>query len=115
MDGALYCEKDYEQRFAPTCAKCVKAIKETYLNAIQNTYMYHPDCFNCYKCRQSIDNNHLHLEMADYTMKRDFQTCKVCKRFFEDGDGFVMVKCHNCSTYGVNFDGQAFYEKKTEQ
>lgn len=28
MDGALYCEKDYEQRFAPTCAKCVKAIKE---------------------------------------------------------------------------------------
>lgn len=27
-DGALYCEKDYEQRFAPTCAKCGNTIKE---------------------------------------------------------------------------------------
>lgn len=93
-DGALYCEKDYEQRFAPTCAKCGNTIKETYLIAIQNTY--HPDCFKCFKCRQPIDNNHFYLEDDRVYCEKDwrqmFQTCNICKRLIEDGDLFAVVK-----------------------
>lgn len=103
-DGALYCEKDYEQRFAPTCARCRNTIKETYLIAIQNTY--HPDCFKCFNCWQPIDNNHFYLEDDRVYCEKDwrqmFQTCNICKRLIEDGDLFAVingnkihVKCHN--------------------
>lgn len=103
-DGALYCEKDYEQRFAPTCATCGNTIKDIYLIAIKKPY--HPDCFKCYKCWQPIDNNHFYIEDRRPYCEKDwrqmFRTCNICKRLIEDGDVFVVDKgnkihdkCHN--------------------
>ncbi|XP_061175633.1 PDZ and LIM domain protein Zasp-like [Saccostrea echinata] len=119
--GYLYCEKDYEQYFAPTCNKCGKPIVGECVNALQKTY--HPSCFLCYQCKQPIGGNQFHLEDGNPYCENDwrqmFQTmCKGCDFPIEPGDHWVEAmgnnfhsECFNCSTCGVNLEGQPFYAK----
>ena len=44
-DGRAYCTEDYYTKFAPKCAKCDKAISDSFVNAIGQ--LWHPECFNC--------------------------------------------------------------------
>ncbi|XP_052687075.1 PDZ and LIM domain protein Zasp-like isoform X4 [Crassostrea angulata] len=119
--GFLYCEKDYEQYFAPTCTKCGKPIVGECVNALQKTY--HPVCFICYQCKQPIGGNQFHLEDGNPYCENDwrqmFQTmCKGCDFPIEPGDHWVEAmgnnfhsECFNCSTCGVNLEGQPFFAK----
>ncbi|XP_048757666.1 PDZ and LIM domain protein 7-like isoform X5 [Ostrea edulis] len=119
--GFLYCEKDYEQYFAPTCTKCGKPIVGECVNALQKTY--HPNCFLCYQCKQPIGGNQFHLEDGNPYCENDwrqmFQTmCKGCDFPIEPGDHWVEAmgnnfhsECFNCSTCGINLEGQPFYAK----
>nr|XP_022313536.1 PDZ and LIM domain protein 5-like isoform X3 [Crassostrea virginica] len=119
--GFLYCEKDYEQYFAPTCSNCGKPIVGECVNALQKTY--HPSCFICYQCKQPIGGNQFHLEEGHPYCENDwrqmFQTmCKGCDFPIEPGDHWVEAmgnnfhsECFNCSTCGINLEGQPFYAK----
>lgn len=119
--GFLYCEKDYEQYFAPHCAKCEKAIVGECVNALSK--QYHPACFLCYQCKKPIGGGQFHLEDGNAYCEDDwrqmFQTmCSACVFPIEPGDKWVEAlssnfhsECFNCSTCQVNLEGQAFYAK----
>ncbi|KAK3091767.1 hypothetical protein FSP39_022472 [Pinctada imbricata] len=119
--GYLYCEKDYEQYFAPICAICGKPIVGECVNALGKTY--HPACFVCFHCKQPIGGNQFHLEdgnpYCEYHWKQMFQTmCSSCNFPIEPGDHWVEAmksnfhsECFNCSTCQINLEGQPFYAK----
>lgn len=119
--GYLYCEKDYEQHFAPHCGKCGAAIIGECVNALQNTF--HPACFTCFKCKQPIGGNQFHIEEGNIYCENDwksmFQTmCTGCNFPIEPGDRWVEAmknnyhsECFNCSTCQINLEGQPFFAK----
>ena len=49
VDGKLYCEDDYYPRFAPTCTRCDKLIKDEYVEI--DGLNYHSNCFLCADCK----------------------------------------------------------------
>jgi len=119
--GFLYCEKDYEQFFAPHCAKCQGVIVGECVNAVNTTF--HPQCFTCIKCRKPMGNSSFHIEDGDYycddDWKAEFQAvCFGCKYAIDPGDRWVEAldhsyhsDCFTCTTCHVSLEGQPFYAK----
>lgn len=120
-EGQLYCERDYEQYFAPKCGKCSRAIIGEVVNALKNTF--HMNCFLCSKCHQPIGTGSFHNEDGAIYCPKDwalmFQTkCYGCQFPIEPGDRWVEAlnenwhsECFNCSTCQVNLEGQSFFVK----
>ena len=46
-NGKLYCERDFEAYFAPTCYKCNTKILSDCCYALERSF--HPECFTCGK------------------------------------------------------------------
>ncbi|XP_050393655.1 LIM domain-binding protein 3 isoform X7 [Patella vulgata] len=119
--GFLYCEQDYAQHFAPKCHKCTQAIVGECVNAIQQ--QWHPQCFLCTKCHQSIGGTQFHIEEGKPYCEKDwgamFQTmCTGCEFPIEPGDRWVEAmnknfhsECFYCATCQVSLEGQPFYCK----
>ncbi|XP_064639850.1 PDZ and LIM domain protein Zasp-like isoform X2 [Lineus longissimus] len=102
--GKLYCEKDYEQFFAPHCKKCNQAIIGDCVHAMNSEY--HPHCFVCTHCRQPIGNSGFHMEDGQPFCERDwmqmFQTkCAACDFPVEPGDHWVEAM-------GANYHADCF-------
>lgn len=120
-DGKLFCERDYEQYFAPTCGKCGRAIVGEVVNALKNTF--HTNCFLCVQCRQPCGVGSFHMEDGKIYCPTDwaamFQTkCYGCQFPIEPGDRWVEAlsqnwhsECFNCSTCQVNLEGASFFAK----
>lgn len=120
-EGQLFCERDYEQYFAPRCHKCSAAIIGEVVNALRQTY--HTNCFLCSQCHQPIGGNQFHTEEGKVYCKKDwaamFQTkCYGCDFPIEPGDRWVEAlnanwhsECFNCSTCQMNLEGQSFFAK----
>ncbi|XP_064639884.1 LIM domain-binding protein 3-like isoform X6 [Lineus longissimus] len=119
--GKLYCEKDYEQFFAPHCKKCNQAIIGDCVHAMNSEY--HPHCFVCTHCRQPIGNSGFHMEDGQPFCERDwmqmFQTkCAACDFPVEPGDHWVEAMganyhadCFCCAVCRKPLEGQTFYAK----
>jgi hypothetical protein len=119
--GQLFCERDYEQYFAPRCGKCGHAIIGEVVNALKNTF--HMGCFICCHCHQPIGTGSFHNEDGKIYCPKDwaamFQTkCYGCQFPIEPGDRWVEAlnqnwhsECFNCSTCQVNLEGQSFFAK----
>jgi hypothetical protein len=117
----LFCERDYEQYFAPHCGKCGRAIIGEVVNALKNTF--HMNCFLCSHCHQPIGTGSFHNEDGKIYCPKDwaamFQTkCYGCQFPIEPGDRWVEAlnqnwhsECFNCSTCQVNLEGQSFFAK----
>jgi hypothetical protein len=120
-EGQLFCEKDYEQYFAPRCGKCGRAIIGEVVNAMKNTF--HMNCFVCCQCHQPIGTGSFHNEDGKIYCPKDwaamFQTkCHGCQFPIEPGDRWVEAlnqnyhsECFNCSTCQVSLEGQSFFAK----
>ncbi|CAF0889541.1 unnamed protein product [Rotaria sp. Silwood1] len=120
-NGKLYCEHDFEQYFAPFCAKCGQKILKECIHALEKTW--HPQCFICTACKKAIGTGSFHVEeghpycIEDY--QRMFQAkCTGCEFPIEPGDkyleaigGIYHAECFNCSLCQVSLDGQAFVVK----
>jgi len=119
--GHLYCEKDYEQYFAPHCSKCSGVIIGECVNALNTTF--HPQCFVCVQCRKPMGNSSFHIEDGEYycddDWKAQFQAiCFGCKYAIDPGDRWVEAldhsfhsDCFTCTTCHVSLEGQPFYAK----
>jgi hypothetical protein len=120
-EGQLFCERDYEQYFAPRCGKCGRSIIGEIVNALRETY--HMDCFTCVQCHRPIGGGSFHTEEGKIYCDKDwaamFQTkCYGCQFPIEPGDRWVEAlnqnwhsECFNCSTCQVNLEGQSFFAK----
>jgi hypothetical protein len=120
-EGQLFCERDYEQFFAPRCKKCGNAIMRECVNALKDTY--HPECFLCVQCGRQIGQGAFHLEDGKTYCEKDWQAmfqtkCYGCQFPIEPGDRWVEAlnenwhsECFNCSTCQSNLEGQPFYAK----
>ncbi|CAF2831953.1 unnamed protein product [Rotaria sp. Silwood2] len=120
-NGKLYCEHDFEQYFAPLCAKCDQKILKECIHALEKTW--HPECFICTACKKAIGTGSFHVEeghpycIEDY--QRMFQAkCTGCEFPIEPGDkyleaigGIYHAECFNCSLCQVSLDGQPFVVK----
>ncbi|XP_034752819.1 PDZ and LIM domain protein 5b isoform X7 [Etheostoma cragini] len=120
--GQVYCERCYEQFFAPTCACCHQKIMGEVMNALKQTW--HVSCFICVACKQPIRGNTFHMEDGQPYCEKDFyklfgSNCHGCDYPIEAGDKFLEAlgftwhdTCFVCVVCSTSLEGQAFFSKK---
>ncbi|XP_032878422.1 PDZ and LIM domain protein 5 isoform X4 [Amblyraja radiata] len=121
-NGAVYCEKCYEQFFAPECGRCQRKILGEIINALKQAW--HVNCFVCVACKHPIRNNVFHMEDGDPYCEKDYYnlfgtSCQGCDFPIEAGDKFLQAlghtwhdTCFVCSVCCANLEGQTFFSKK---
>ncbi|XP_035308958.1 LIM domain-binding protein 3 isoform X12 [Cricetulus griseus] len=107
----VYCERCYEQFFAPLCAKCNTKIMGEVMHALRQTW--HTTCFVCAACKKPFGNSLFHMEDGEPYCE------KACDFPVEAGDKFIEAlghtwhdTCFICAVCHVNLEGQPFYSKK---
>ncbi|XP_068562286.1 PDZ and LIM domain protein 5b isoform X3 [Cebidichthys violaceus] len=120
--GQVYCERCYEQFFAPTCACCHQKILGEVMNALKQTW--HVSCFVCVGCQQPIRGNTFHMEDGQPYCEKDYYklfgaSCHGCDFAIEAGDKFLDAlgftwhdTCFVCAVCSTSLEGQAFFSKK---
>ncbi|XP_037019260.2 LIM domain-binding protein 3 isoform X1 [Artibeus jamaicensis] len=118
----VYCERCYEQFFAPTCAKCNTKIMGEVMHALKQTW--HTTCFICAACKKPFGNSLFHMEDGEPYCEKDYVNlfstkCHGCDFPVEAGDKFIEAlghtwhdTCFICAVCHVNLEGQPFYSKK---
>ncbi|XP_044029163.1 PDZ and LIM domain protein 5b isoform X4 [Siniperca chuatsi] len=120
--GQVYCERCYEQFFAPTCARCHQKILGEVMNALKQTW--HVSCFVCAACQHPIKGNMFHMEDGQPYCERDYYNlfgtnCHGCDFPIEAGDKFLEAlgftwhdTCFVCAVCSTSLEGQPFFSKK---
>nr|XP_028585109.1 LIM domain-binding protein 3 isoform X7 [Podarcis muralis] len=120
--NSVYCERCYEQFFAPTCARCHTKIMGEVMHALRQTW--HTTCFVCAACRKPFGNSLFHMEDGEPYCEKDYVAlfstkCHGCDFPVEAGDKFIEAlghtwhdTCFICAVCHVNLEGQPFYSKK---
>uniref|UniRef100_A0A4W6D1T0 PDZ and LIM domain 5b n=1 Tax=Lates calcarifer TaxID=8187 RepID=A0A4W6D1T0_LATCA len=90
--GQVYCERCYEQFFAPTCARCNQKVLGEVMNALKQTW--HVSCFVCTACQHPIRGNTFHMEDGRPYCEKDYYNlfgtnCHGCDFPIEAGDKFL--------------------------
>ncbi|XP_049646618.1 LIM domain-binding protein 3 isoform X2 [Suncus etruscus] len=118
----VYCERCYEQFFAPICAKCNTKIMGEVMHALRQTW--HTTCFVCVACKKPFGNSLFHMEDGEPYCEKDYVNlfstkCHGCDFPVEAGDKFIEAlghtwhdTCFICAVCHVNLEGQPFYSKK---
>ncbi|XP_008284690.1 PDZ and LIM domain protein 5b isoform X3 [Stegastes partitus] len=118
----VYCERCYEQFFAPSCARCQQKILGEVMNALKQTW--HVSCFVCAACQQPIRGNMFHMEDGQPYCEKDYYNlfgtnCHGCDFPIEAGDQFLEAlgftwhdTCFVCAVCSTNLEGQPFFSKK---
>ncbi|XP_047407988.1 LIM domain-binding protein 3 isoform X3 [Sciurus carolinensis] len=118
----VYCERCYEQFFAPLCAKCNNKIMGEVMHALRQTW--HTTCFVCAACKKPFGNSLFHMEDGEPYCEKDYinlfsTKCHGCDFPVEAGDKFIEAlghtwhdTCFICAVCHVNLEGQPFYSKK---
>uniref|UniRef100_A0A8C2UIZ0 LIM domain binding 3 n=1 Tax=Chinchilla lanigera TaxID=34839 RepID=A0A8C2UIZ0_CHILA len=118
----VYCERCYEQFFAPLCAKCNAKIMGEVMHALRQTW--HTTCFVCAACKKPFGNSLFHMEDGEPYCEKDYVNlfstkCHGCDFPVEAGDKFIEAlghtwhdTCFICAVCHVNLEGQPFYSKK---
>ncbi|NXC20846.1 LDB3 protein, partial [Corythaeola cristata] len=120
--NSVYCERCYEQFFAPTCARCHTKIMGEVMHALRQTW--HTTCFVCAACKMPFGNSLFHMEDGEPYCEKDYialfsTKCHGCDFPVEAGDKFIEAlghtwhdTCFICAVCHVNLEGQPFYSKK---
>ncbi|XP_053927301.1 LIM domain-binding protein 3 isoform X10 [Cuculus canorus] len=120
--NSVYCERCYEQFFAPTCARCHAKIMGEVMHALRQTW--HTSCFVCAACKKPFGNSLFHMEDGEPYCEKDYVAlfstkCHGCDFPVEAGDKFIEAlghtwhdTCFICAVCHVNLEGQPFYSKK---
>ncbi|XP_071322941.1 PDZ and LIM domain protein 5b isoform X2 [Trachinotus anak] len=120
--GQVYCERCYEQFFAPTCSRCNQKILGEVMNALKQTW--HVSCFLCTACQQPIRGNMFHMEDGRPYCEKDYYNlfgtnCHGCDFPIEAGDKFLDAlgftwhdTCFVCAVCSASLEGQPFFSKK---
>nr|XP_020474273.1 PDZ and LIM domain protein 5-like isoform X2 [Monopterus albus] len=120
--GQVYCERCYEQFFAPTCAHCHQKILGEVMNALKQTW--HVSCFVCTACHRPIRGNMFHMEDGQPYCEKDYNNlfganCHGCDFPIEAGDKFLEAlgftwhdTCFVCAVCSTSLEGQPFFSKK---
>ncbi|XP_068255774.1 LOW QUALITY PROTEIN: LIM domain-binding protein 3 [Nyctibius grandis] len=120
--NSVYCERCYEQFFAPTCARCHTKIMGEVMHALKQTW--HTTCFVCAACKMPFGNSLFHMEDGEPYCEKDYialfsTKCHGCDFPVEAGDKFIEAlghtwhdTCFICAVCHVNLEGQPFYSKK---
>nr|XP_042710646.1 LIM domain-binding protein 3 isoform X23 [Chrysemys picta bellii] len=120
--NSVYCERCYEQFFAPTCARCHTKIMGEVMHALRQTW--HTTCFVCAACKKPFGNSLFHMEDGEPYCEKDYialfsTKCHGCDFPVEAGDKFIEAlghtwhdTCFICAVCHVNLEGQPFYSKK---
>ncbi|XP_032694235.1 LIM domain-binding protein 3 isoform X3 [Lontra canadensis] len=120
--NSVYCERCYEQFFAPVCAKCNTKIMGEVMHALKQTW--HTTCFVCAACKKPFGNSLFHMEDGEPYCEKDYVNlfstkCHGCDFPVEAGDKFIEAlghtwhdTCFICAVCHVNLEGQPFYSKK---
>ncbi|EMP26533.1 LIM domain-binding protein 3 [Chelonia mydas] len=67
--NSVYCERCYEQFFAPTCARCNTKIMGEVMHALRQTW--HTTCFVCAACKKPFGNSLFHMEDGEPYCEKD--------------------------------------------
>lgn len=117
--GKLYCEKDYNQFFAPHCDTCKQPIVGPCVQAIGKTF--HPDHFTCAHCGKPIGSEGFNVDRGQPYCETDFKKlfcvkCARCKRPIGGGDRWVEAMdepwhtaCFKCEVCSKPLEGGQFY------
>ncbi|KAM8806303.1 LIM domain-binding protein 3 [Eudromia elegans] len=120
--NSVYCERCYEQFFAPTCARCHTKVMGEVMHALRQTW--HTTCFVCAACKKPFGNSLFHMEDGEPYCEKDYialfsTKCHGCDFPVEAGDKFIEAlghtwhdTCFICAVCHVNLEGQPFYSKK---
>ncbi|XP_050814549.1 LIM domain-binding protein 3 isoform X3 [Gopherus flavomarginatus] len=120
--NSVYCERCYEQFFAPTCARCHTKIMGEVMHALRQTW--HTTCFVCAACKKPFGNSLFHMEDGEPYCEKDYialfsTKCHGCDFPVEAGDKFIEAlghtwhdTCFICAVCHMNLEGQPFYSKK---
>uniref|UniRef100_A0A803YP74 LIM domain binding 3 n=1 Tax=Meleagris gallopavo TaxID=9103 RepID=A0A803YP74_MELGA len=120
--NSVYCERCYEQFFAPTCSRCHTKIMGEVMHALRQTW--HTSCFVCAACKKPFGNSLFHMEDGEPYCEKDYialfsTKCHGCDFPVEAGDKFIEAlghtwhdTCFICAVCHVNLEGQPFYSKK---
>ncbi|KAL4641159.1 LIM domain-binding protein 3 isoform X3 [Arapaima gigas] len=118
----VYCERCYEEFFAPTCARCSTKIMGEVMYALRQTW--HTTCFVCAACGKPFGNSLFHMEDGEPYCEKDYialfsTKCHGCDFPVEAGDKFIEAlghtwhdTCFVCAVCHINLEGQPFYSKK---
>lgn len=119
--GKLYCEKDFQRYFAPTCFKCKSTIMGECSHALDKSF--HPECFVCVHCKVKLGSGTFHMEDGQPYCPKDFaalfaQKCAGCEFPIEAGDQFFEAinqlwhcECFTCQTCHVQLKASGFCVK----
>ncbi|XP_065526895.1 LIM domain-binding protein 3 isoform X2 [Lathamus discolor] len=108
--NSVYCERCYEQFFAPTCARCHTKIMGEVMHALRQTW--HTSCFVCAACKMPFGNSLFHMEDGEPYCEKDYialfsTKCHGCDFPVEAGDKFIEAlghtwhdTCFICAVHG---------------
>ncbi|XP_029371523.1 PDZ and LIM domain protein 5b isoform X3 [Echeneis naucrates] len=122
--GQVYCERCYEQFFAPTCSRCNQKILGEVMNALKQTW--HVSCFVCTACQLPIRGNMFHMEDGRPYCEKDYYNlfgtnCHGCEFPVEAGDKFLEAlgviwhdTCFVCVVCSTNLENQPFFSRNNK-
>ena len=79
LDGKPYCQADYLETLEK-CCKCLGPILDRILRATGKPY--HPQCFTCVVCNESLDGVPFTVDAANQVSKLHTRMgCRLCQKF----------------------------------
>ncbi|XP_065678368.1 LIM domain-binding protein 3 isoform X8 [Hydra vulgaris] len=118
-NNSLYCEKCYNQYFAPKCAHCNNAIIGNCINALGKSW--HPDHFVCSFCSRSFGNDGFLVDSGRPYCEQCHEhlfsvKCGRCARAITGGEKYVEAlnknwhsECFVCEACNIRLEGNSFF------
>ncbi|KAK4058277.1 hypothetical protein OIO90_000434 [Microbotryomycetes sp. JL221] len=84
-DGVPFCRTCYAERFLPKCRKCKQPIEGSAVTSSDGKISgkYHPQCFGCFECNVSFDNDEFYV----------FERKPCCQRCWHKANNSMCVGC----------------------
>jgi uncharacterized Zn finger protein (UPF0148 family) len=115
-DGAAYCRRHFNARFAPKCARCARPIVEGRSVTVSSGEAYHEECFVCAECAAAVrhDASFAHdgdVFCATCYHERVSERCAGCARPIVEGKVIALgtaryhARCFACSACSCALSG----------
>jgi len=121
-NNQLFCEKCYNQYYAPKCAHCNNAIIGNCVNALGKSW--HPDHFICSFCSKSFGNEGFLVDSGRPYCGKCFEDlfsvkCGKCAKPITGGEKYVEAlnknwhsTCFTCNQCSTRLEGNSFFVSK---
>lgn len=120
-EGRAYCEKDYQNQYAPKCFACGEPVISLCVTSDSRTW--HPEHFVCVECGKQLNEESGFHEIGEqFYCEEDYKNlfapkCSGCNDYVMGmvANSCWHPECFNCSECSISLEGRNFFEKDGKQ